>query len=944
MRLFYSVILLFSTLLANAQIGVSGKVVDESGPVPQAVILLTSADGALKRSILAESDGTFNIITGAQRNVTMVIYSLGYDTLKTSLGDLNAPRNLGQLKLKASLTVLKEAVVQSTATRVEIKGDTTQFNASAFKTHSDASADELVQKMPGVVSSGGTITAQGEEVKKVLVDGKPFFGDDPNVALKSLPADAIQSVQIYDQMSDQSQFTGFDDGNGTKTMNIITKPENRNGYFGRIYGGYGSNDRYDAGGNLNWFNGARRISILGQANNINQQNFSSEDLVGVMSSGSSGGNRGGRGGGRPNFGAASNFFVGQQGGITATNAFGINYSDEWSPKVKVSGSYFFNQQNNNNNSQIHQNYFTGANAGLNYDETSESNSNNINHRLNLRLEYTMDDKNSFIYTPSFSFQDYSGSALTKGVYSFNDAYTSGTNTLAGSDYQGLSSSQNLLWRHKFEKKGRTLSLNVSADNQSQNGTKYQTTSNAFGPLLDSIVGYDQSGTLDNATNTYSARLSYTEPLTEKSQLQFDYNPSIRNISGNVSTYQSDSLDGQEFFAPALSSIYESQYMTQRAGLDFSTNLGVYNISVGADYQYGELKGAQSFPSEYNTFLTFSDVLPSLSIRGKYGNGKSMHIGYRTSIDAPSLSQLQTVIDNSNPLQLTTGNADLNRSYSHRMFGRFGSTDPRKSSSFFVFGMVGLTSDYVTNSTTIATSDTTVAPGIVLSTGGSLSKPINMDGYITTRGFTGYGWPIEKIGANLNITAGWNYSATPGMINNQENLVHSTTLTPGITFASARSATFDYTLRYSAGYSTSKNTLSPSQNTNYWQHSTFGKITSRIGRWVLSTDVTNTIYTGLSDGYNTNYTLWNASVGYKIFKDQSGELTIKVYDLLKQNTSVNRTITDSYIQDQTTQVLQQYVTLNFTYTIKAFKSDEGDFKPPWGDGPPPMGRPPGHGPM
>ncbi len=260
--------------------------------------------------------------------------------------------------------------------------------------------------MPGVtVDKNGTVTAQGETVKKVTVDGRDFFGDDATATLRNLPAEVIDKIQVFDKLSDQAQLTGFDDGNTTKSINIVTKKDMRSGNFGRLFAGYGTDDRYSAGGNVSFFNNARRISLIGLTNNVNQQNFSSQDLLGVTSTGNrgGGGQRGGGGGG--NFrGGSNNFTVGQQNGIAKTNAFGINYSDAWGKKVDVTGSYFFNNSNTSNNQSVSQQNIITKDSSTYYDENTLSDNKNYNHRVNFRLTYRIDSSNTIIANiqPQFS--------------------------------------------------------------------------------------------------------------------------------------------------------------------------------------------------------------------------------------------------------------------------------------------------------------------------------------------------------------------------------------------------------------------------------------------------------------------------------------------------------------------------------------------------------------
>ncbi|EDO25737.1 predicted protein, partial [Nematostella vectensis] len=391
---------------------------------------------------------------------------------------------------------LQDVIVKTKQRRVEIMGDTTQVNADAYKVNRDATTEDLLTKMPGVTTTGGTLKVNGEDVKEVLVDGKPFFGSDPNAAIKNLPAEVIDKIQVFNKQSDQSQFTGFDDGNSQKAINIITKAGKNNGQFGKVYGGYGTDNRYSAGGNINIFNGDQRISIIGLSNNINQQNFSNEDLLGVMSASGNqgrGGPRGGRGGGapprRPSSGTdISDFMVGSQNGITQSNSIGINYSDNWDKKVKASGSYFYNSTNNNNETNLNREYIL-SDTSLMYNEESVTESKNQNHRLNMRIEYDIDSYNSLIISPRISIQNNNTSSLLDG-YSFytSDVIDSRTENNTGADKLGYNLSNDLLYRHKFKKQGRTLSVmaRTQVNNSDGDGSTYSlnTYSNSNNDLID----------------------------------------------------------------------------------------------------------------------------------------------------------------------------------------------------------------------------------------------------------------------------------------------------------------------------------------------------------------------------------------------------------------------------------------------------------------------------
>ena len=294
---------IFSQTLAQT-VPVTGTVRDGAGSgnplVGVTVLALVERDSTQRTGAVTDTAGWFslNLAPGAYR---LRVSFIGYQPLQTPLRVGSTALDLGVLRLVENAKQLQEVTVVGQQLRVETKGDTLQFNAGAFKTNPDATAEDLVRKLPGITVENGTVKTQGEDVKRVLIDGKPFFGDDPSLALRNLPAEVIDKIQVFDRLSDQAQFTGFDDGSGDKTINIITRPGRNNGQFGKAYAGAGSDGRYQAGANVNIFNGDRRISLLGLSNNINQQNFATQDLLGALGGSGRQGGGGGRqrGGGGP---------------------------------------------------------------------------------------------------------------------------------------------------------------------------------------------------------------------------------------------------------------------------------------------------------------------------------------------------------------------------------------------------------------------------------------------------------------------------------------------------------------------------------------------------------------------------------------------------------------------------------------------------------------------
>lgn len=509
----------------------SGTVTDKTTKegLISATVQLVASDG---KSSYTSTDlnGNFQFKKLQPGTYTLQVTYVGYKSYKAKQMLSEGQQKRVKIEMTEDAQLLGEVSVQGRATRAEQQGDSLLYNAEAFQVMMGSSAEDLLAKMPGIVVEGGTIQAQGEQVQKVLVDGKEFFDGDVNLAIKNLPSDVIASIEVFDKKSEQAEFTGFDDGEEVKTINIVTKGGFRQGTFGEVSGGYGTDDRYKVNGNLNFFNDDRRISVLGMSNNVNQQNFSQEDLAGVMAAGNSGRGRGGRGGGgggrsgAPGGSSASNFMVGSLGGVTSANGLGLNYVDQWGEKWKITGSYFFNQSDNLTQQQTDREYFESVLPGMTYSEYQENSMKNWNHRFNMKLDYQMTERTSLQFRPTLSFQNNDSYGLLQGQNLVNGTTDSETETTSMGKSNAYNIGADLMLRHRFLKEGRTLSLMLSGKMSNTDGDTYTDYLNTLyglelSPLTDDYSQWKQ--TL-NRQYTLRSNLSYTEKLTDNLQLQLGY--------------------------------------------------------------------------------------------------------------------------------------------------------------------------------------------------------------------------------------------------------------------------------------------------------------------------------------------------------------------------------------------------------------------------------------
>ena len=915
-----ALVLIFLGVSTQAQelATLSGKLIETDGAtglVGANVQLILVKDTTTHFITSTSTDGSFSF-----DNLTPSFYKIKYSSIGYKSGEklvrVKAPNTLLEPFIVAEeAEMLAEIEVKGKSLSVENRGDTTAILASGFKVNPDANAEDLIAKMPGMIVNGSGVQAQGEQVQKVLVDGREFFANDPNIALKNIPAEIIDKIEVFDQQSEQSQFSGFDDGNTTKTINIVTKLENRNGQFGRVYAGANLDEQYNAGGNLNHFKDDMRLSIVGMSNNVNKQNFSSEDLLGVASSGS---RRGGRGGGAGGGAGGESFLTNQANGISETHAYGLNYSDEWGDKIRVTGSYFFNLKDNLNNQLVNRENFVPGSSNQLYNEVNESNTINQNHRANLRLIYSINDYNTLIFVPSISWQK------TK----LNDIILGTTTTLEGAnlndivnDYNSLSTgynfSGNLTYMHRFEKRGRTVSLRLGANTSESFAEDNLANLTSFDSNVarnDTIL---QFGDSYSDGTSYSVNINYTEPLAERVQLQLGYRTDISDDDADIKTF--DDTQVPAVIDTILTNIFDSRYITNAPTVGLFARGEKLFARVALMYQWATLDSYQQFPQEGSVDRSFTRLLPMAMMRYRFSQDANFRIFYRSFTQKPSITQLQNVVDNTNPLYISIGNPTLDQSTSHMFNARYSSINTKRASSFFALASFTAIDDYVTNSNFIVNQDTLINNEYLLRAGGQISTPVNLNGYLNARLLFNYGLPLSFIKTNLNLNAGATYTKIPGLVNGVSNLSQNMAYNGTLALSSNISEKIDYTLLYDLTYNDVVNDLESSLSQDYTYQSVGFKINwSFWNDFVFRTQLSYQQYRGFTEGFNDEFTLWNMSLAKKFLKNKQAEVELRVYDLLDQNTAIARVNAESYIEETRTNILQQYFMLTFTYTISNFK--------------------------
>ncbi|MDB5190746.1 MAG: hypothetical protein JWQ96_309, partial [Segetibacter sp.] len=623
---------------------VRGKVTDSTGNQSlkdATVSVLDAGDSSVVVFGLSKEDGTFfieNVPFG--NNILLVTYQ-GFGELE-KLFTLSAEKpefNAGSIRLASLPADLGNVTVKTSP--IVVKGDTTEFNASSFKTKPNSTAEDLLKKLPGVeVEKDGSIKAQGQTVTRVMVDGKRFFGDDPTLATRNIPTDMIDKIQVVDGQSDQSAFSGFDDGNRQMTINITTKKDRRKGLFGKAALGVGNDDlafknetRYAANTNISYFNGDRRISVVAQANNNNGQNFSSQDILGT-GGGRGGGNFGGGGG---NFGGGFN--TGPTG-FTTTRMGGLNYSDIWSPKTNMSASYFYNNQNRiNRQDRLRETLVTGDSSRFTT-TNSFSDNKNSNNRFNFEIEHRFDTMNSITIRPTFNQQQTdnisnSTSFTTKGKLSPVNDVTRTTRT----ETKGYNFNNTILYRHRFAKRGRSMSLNLTQGlNTNEGNTKTLSYNNSY---TNGSIRRDTTNQIsinDRESKSYGASLSYVEPISTKGKLELNYrynysqSNSDRNaMMFNVNTNKYDINNIQ------LSNTFEIINTVNQASLNYQRQINqLFNYTVGLGVQHSEVSNDNKTKKTYLK-QAFNNFTPTFSLVYRKDRSMNIRFNYTGSTQQPDVT-------------------------------------------------------------------------------------------------------------------------------------------------------------------------------------------------------------------------------------------------------------------------------------------------------------------
>lgn len=939
-----SVLILSLFTVAQAQKAdgsIKGKLVDTASkqPISEATIsVLNTKDSALATFTLSNKQGAFEVKGLEEGNYQLVITHLGFETIKKTVAITAGEKSidLGNLGVPKEVKTL-EGVVVTTDAPVIIKNDTIQFKADAFKTKPNATVEDLLKKIPGMqVDKDGNVTAQGETVQKVYVDGKEFFGNDPKLATKNLTADMVESVQVFDDMSEQAKFTKVDDGSKTKAVNIKLKKDKNKGIFGRALaaGGYGDGGRYEGNISFNKFNGNQRLSFLFNANNINKQGFSFSDIISSMggfSAMSGGGNSGGggfggggmggggmqmmstRGGGSSMFGGGSSAT-----GITKSLSAGLNFNNEIGTKLKISGSYFLSNSNNEQQQSTYRQTFF-PNDSISYlTKNSYSTSKNQNHRFNVRVEYQIDSMHSILYTPSLTLQhsenmsEDSSTTISKTPLQQYLALYSKTNYTNERD--GLNLGNNLLFRKKFRRTGRTITLGFTNTYGTSESEGYNISPITFYKPDGSAQGssnQNQQNLQETGTNNNTLSVSYTEPIGNNKIIELNYAHTDNNSTSDKKVFNYNSITGKyDIVNQQLTNSFENSFVANRFGANFRVQEKKYNYQLGVSVQRATLT-SESFRAltgkDSITRQSYTNFFPTANFNWTPSRSKGLRISYRGRTNQPTVTQLQDVLDFTNPLNVKTGNPALNQEFSHNFNLGYNTFN------ILTFKFLAANISFSTTKNKIVNSIDTLNKAV------QLTKPVNLDGAFTTTSFFTIGLPFKNPklkGSSLNFTTMALFNRDVSLLYKQKNVGNTWTLTQRAGANFSLKEKWDLSANASLSYYNIKYSVNTALNESYLSQTYSADVayTFKKPGIILSTDIDYYVNSGRADGFNQSIPLWNASMSKQLFKKKNGELKFSVNDILNQNQSITRNNGDNYIEDVQSMVLRRYFMVSFLFNL------------------------------
>lgn len=877
-----------TTLFAQHNLLIKGKVLDSNDhySLPGATILLINQNDTIQKSgTITNEKGDFQIKVQPGQYDFQISF-VGYNNIKKSITVGKEPIDLGQFKLIENSKYLQEISITETLPPTLQKGDTTVFNPQAFKVNPDATAGELLAKMPGFYEVDGKLMMQGQEIAEILIDGKKFFGNNTNQALQTIPNDVIKNIEVFEYKSDESKFSGFKDKEEKKSVNIVTNRNKKRLLFGDVAAGIGKEEKFGFNGNINSFSDNNSITITGSSKNVNAPLSLNNRTFGSR---------------------------GINGNDIQDDEIGVNFATSKN-KNELNFSYEYGNNEYENESNSIKTYTSQAFEGQIQNTTNNSDSDRGDHRINLRLSLNSFPKSRILSTTSISSSDANLNSNSHSDTYLNGRMINANTNLNNSESKNYRIAQDFNISQQLGKRGRNLSLQAGFNygKSDSNGKQLSETLNESEEVSQSIKRISDSETKDV---NLRAGLSYSEPVGEDSQLSIGYNVNYNkgesdkfgyNFDENTNSYsQLDELTTNQFENSEINNIGRVSYNLQNEK---------HGISFGSDFELTTLRNEETTPNQTNFKKNFFALAPNARYSFNLGKQKRINLNYNSRTTTPSVRDLQEIVDLSNPLYISTGNSNLEQARTHSLMAFYSASNIEKGRNISIHTIASKTNNLVGRRTIVAVKDTTINDKYFLPAGGQFSQPVNLDGQYTISTGISYSLPVKKLKSKVNINTRGNFSHNPTLVNNKKAFTNSWNLNHDMVLSSNINEKLDFTLSSTSNYLQSKNNTTSgseyiSQTTSLNMYWNFYK------NIVFRTNASNNYQNNLSTNKEDNFWHLNLGLSTKVFKSKRGEISLSAYDILNKKDERSHIATDLYTADYYTNKLSKFYMLSFSYKLR-----------------------------
>lgn len=921
-----------STYAQNKIVTVSGRVIEAGTKEPvelAAVQLLSLPDSTQVAGMTTSTQGYFSLSKQKPGKYLLKVSFIGYVTkiIPVQLTANVPAKKMGNIELATDAVMLQEAVVVAEAPQVTVVEDTLMYNSSAYRTPEGAMLEELVKKLPGAeIDDDGNVKINGKDLKKIMVDGKEFFGGDVKTGLKNLPVDMVDKLKTYDKKSDLARVTGIDDGEEETVLDLTVKKGMNQGWFGNADLGAGTKDRYTGRMMLNRFVDKTQFSIIGSANNVNDQGFSG-------------------GGGGPRWRSNN--------GLNATKMLGANFATQTN-KLELGGSVRYNFQDADISSiNSSERFLQNGNSYSNSNNKNRNKGTNLN--ADFRMEWKPDTLTNIIFRPNFSYgRTNNASRSESGTFNedpFNlivnpndylnfdnlsddplkDIRVNATNSASLSKGKSLSGNATLQVNRKLNNRGRNLTFrgvfgygDNDNDQYTQSETRYYQLLNHLGG--DSILYRNQYITTPTRNYNYTAQVTYSEPIAKATFLQFSYQFQYKYSKSDKTTF--DLLDYPDWaIGGALPSGYEShavdslsknaeyRYYNHDASVGLRFIRPKYQLNVGMSFQpQNSTLSYKKGDYMIDTTRTVFNFAPNMDLRFRFSKVSQLRFTYRGRSNQPTMENLLPITDNSNPLNIRMGNPGLKPSFAHTMRLFYNTYNAEKQRGIMTHFSFTATQNSISNSTRYNEE-----------TGGLITRPENINGNWNAFGMFGFNTALKNKKYTINTFTNVNYQNNVAFLYNQDTKNNDRNTSTGLTLGervtgSYRNDWFEFSLNGSINYTAERNKLRPENNQEPYTYS-YGASTNITMPWkmTLATNIANQSRRGYRDSsMNRDELIWNAQLAQSLLKG-AATVSFEVYDILRQQSNISRSLSADMRSVSEYNGINSYCMVHFIYRLNIFGS-------------------------